>query len=246
MTQIDPKDRPLGRIDKMMARDLDHLEHEMEPIPGLPERPPEGEEILWQGKPQWSGLALRVFHIRKVAVYFAILLTWVGVTAVHDGGTPLQAAWAMTEVLPFPIAGLVLLAVLAKLYARTTIFTITNKRVLMRFGIALSLTVNYPFSKVVGASLRQCGDGTGDLAVEVTSGKDRIAYLHLWPFAKPGQYRTPMPMLRSVADPAQVADLLAAALADELAEGEVHKVDAPGAKILAEDDGFTTDNAVTA
>ncbi len=42
-----------------------------EPIRGLPEMPPEGERILWQGSPDWRALAWRVFHIREVTFYFA-------------------------------------------------------------------------------------------------------------------------------------------------------------------------------
>ena len=63
-------------------------EHEGEPIRGLPELPPEGEQILWQGEPQWGLLARRVFHVRKVAAYFAaIVLFQVG--SGLASGTPL-------------------------------------------------------------------------------------------------------------------------------------------------------------
>ena len=47
-----------------------------EPLSGLPQRPPAGETILWQGAPQWRATALRTFHVRKVALYFAALFAW--------------------------------------------------------------------------------------------------------------------------------------------------------------------------
>lgn len=34
-----------------------HDDFAVEPIPGLPELPPEGEHILWQGAPCWHALA---------------------------------------------------------------------------------------------------------------------------------------------------------------------------------------------
>ena len=36
---------------------MSHDDFAIEPIPGLPERPPQGEEILWQGRPNWWALA---------------------------------------------------------------------------------------------------------------------------------------------------------------------------------------------
>ena len=78
---------------------------------------------------------------------------------------------------------------------------------MIRFGVALSMAVNFPFSKVAGAALRSCPDGTGDIPLTM-QGPDKIAYLHLWPFARPGRYRQPEPMLRAVREPERVAALL--------------------------------------
>lgn len=204
---------------------MSHDDFNFEPIPGLPERPPEGEKILWQGSPAWRGLALRVFHIRKAAIYFTILLTWVGVTAVYDGGTAYQAMYAITQMLPFPVIGLGLLAILALLYKRTTIYTITNKRVVMRFGIALSMSVGLPFKQVESASLRDCSDGTGDLVLKMT-GPEKMAYAHMWPFVRPWKFKMPEPMLRSLPDAHEVARVLGDALAHEI--GGTVKVPAKG------------------
>ena len=49
-----------------------------EPIRGLPEVPPEGEHILWQGSPNWWALANEALMLRWVAVYFAFLAVWRG------------------------------------------------------------------------------------------------------------------------------------------------------------------------
>ena len=52
---------------------MSHDEYAVEPIPGLPEEPPRGEVILWQGRPQWWPTARRAFQINKVALYFLVL-----------------------------------------------------------------------------------------------------------------------------------------------------------------------------
>lgn len=207
---------------------MSHDDYNFEPIPGLPERPPEGEEILWQGTPAWSGLALRVFHLRKVSIYFTILLTWVGATAVLEGGTVNESMYAVTQMLPFPIIGIGLLAVMATLYQRTTIYTITNKRVILRFGIALTMSVGFPFKQMKGASLRECGDKTGDLALHM-KGPDKMAYLSMWPFARPWHFKMPEPMLRSLPEAQKVSSLLKEAFAAEQ-DGQVHTASQGSAK----------------
>ena len=199
----------------------DHEELELEPIEGLPERPPPGEEILWQGKPLWSGIALRVFHFRKVLIYFSILVTWQGFAALWEGEGAKAALFAMLGVLPYALAGLAILAGLAYCYARTTVYTITSRRVVMRFGVALPMCVNFPFQKVESAALRLCSDGTGDIPLTLR-GPDRIAFMILWPLARPGHYRNPQPMMRGLRDAREAAGILATALKAEHGGGVVH------------------------
>jgi hypothetical protein len=49
-------------------------EHEWEVAPGLPSALPPGERVVWQGPPDWRSLAVHAFHVRKIAVYFALML----------------------------------------------------------------------------------------------------------------------------------------------------------------------------
>ena len=49
-------------------------EHEWEAAPGLPSDLPPGERVVWQGAPDWKRLAIHAFHVRKVALYFALML----------------------------------------------------------------------------------------------------------------------------------------------------------------------------
>jgi hypothetical protein len=187
-------------------------EHEHEPVPGLPAELPPGERILWQGSPTFAALALRAFHVRKVAVYFALLLAWRLASALYDGeafGTALaHALW----LLPLALLGLALLVGMAWHGVRTTIYTITTRRVVMRFGLALPMTVNIPYTIVESAGLRHWADGTGDLTLAL-GGSGRISWLHLWPHARPWKLERPQPMLRGLDRPDAVAQLLTDALA---------------------------------
>ena len=194
-----------------MSRILPSGEYDFEPVRGLPERPPEDERVLWQGSPSWKPMAIRAFHVRKVAIYFAILAAWRTVSGFHDGETAAQVAVGVAGMLPIMVVGLGLLAGLAYGYARTTIFTITSKRVVLRFGLALTLSLNLPFSRIKAADLRMFPDGSGDIAIRLGQG-DRIAYAHLWPFARPWRMTHPQPMLRGLAKAEGVADILVAAI----------------------------------
>jgi hypothetical protein len=186
-------------------------EHDNEPVPGLPEHLPAGERILWQGRPVWTSLAIHAFHVRKVAAYFGLLLAWRGIAAWQDGQTAGEALWSAVKVAPIGLAGLALVLALAWLYGRTSLFTITSRRIVLRTGVALPMSLNIPFRVIGSADLRVHADGTGDLPVAIV-GPDRIAYLHLWPFARRWRLRRPEPMLRSVPEAATVAGILGRAL----------------------------------
>ena len=187
-------------------------EHEIEPVRGLPAPLPAGERILWQGEPCWRGLALRTFHVRKIAIYCAVLLAWRVVSDLYDGLGPAGAAASTVWILPLTVLAIGLPALLAWLYARTTIFTITTHRVVMRFGVALSMSINIPFRVIAAAGLRTYRDHTGDIPLALT-GDDRFAWLHLWPYVRPWRLTKAEPMLRAVPDAGDVAEILAQALA---------------------------------
>lgn len=190
----------------------DH-DHEPEPIPGLPEELPEGERILWQGAPRGGALARRVFHVGIVTGYFAILMGWTALTAFYDGRSLPVAAGEIVNLAVVAALALGLLAGLGYAYARSTMYTITNRRVAIRSGVALPKTVNVPFAQVKDAQVKLYNDGTGDLQTTLT-GPERINYLLLWPHVRPFKVANAQPMLRSIEQPAEVARLLAEALTD--------------------------------
>jgi len=172
---------------------------------------PRGETILWQGRPQWYGLALRAFHIRAVAFYFALLLVWRITQGMADGDSAPTMLVAALWLLAPCVAACGILALLAWLSSRTTRYTITGKRVIMQFGMALPITLNVPFAKISSAALRLYGDGSGDIPLAM-SGKDRVAFLMLWPHVRPWRAAQTEPMLRSIEDARNVSEILARAV----------------------------------
>ncbi|MCR9220007.1 MAG: photosynthetic complex putative assembly protein PuhB [Alphaproteobacteria bacterium] len=195
-----------------------HDDFAFEPIRGLPERPPEGEKILWQGAPTWKGLAIRSFHVRKVAIYFAILMVWRLIETLHGGGTLAAALVDASGILPVAVVGIGLLAGFAYLYARSSVFTVTSRRVVMRFGLALPMAINLPFARIDAAAHRRFADGSGDIPLTLAKG-ERIAFLHLWPFARPWKVSQPQPTLKALAESEKAAQILGEALEAFLAEG---------------------------
>lgn len=183
-----------------------------EPVPGLPALPPEGETILWQGGPDWRGLAWRAFHLREVTCYFGALVAAQPVLALLQG-TPLAAT--LLPMTWLSLAGSVaagLLAGLAYLAARGTVYTITSRRLVLRFGIALPMTINLPFALVAQAGLKLRRGGSGDIPVALVPG-ERISYIVLWPHARPWRLARPEPMLRELPEAERAAGILARALA---------------------------------
>ena len=182
-------------------------EHELEPQYGLPERLPATEKILWQGSPDARALARSAFHLRKLALYFAALMALQAANVAADGASMADVLLAL--VWPAGLSALALLGVwtLAWLTARTAVYTVTDRRVVMRIGIVLTLTFNLPLRTIESAAMRQGSGGHGDIVLAL-KGPDHIAWLHLWPHARPWHLTRTQPMLRALPQVADVAALL--------------------------------------
>lgn len=192
-------------------------EHELDAVPGLPEALPAGEHILWQGRPDWRRLAMDAFHVKRLTAYFAAM---VGLQALLSWRTADGLAANLSPLMVSAWLGLIalgLLTLMAWLSARTTIYTLTNKRVVMRIGIVLTVSFNLPLRWLAAAHLKADDQGGGDIALEL-KGADRIGYLHLWPHARPWQVSKPQPSLRCLRDANAVGDLLRRAWRARLAE----------------------------
>jgi Bacterial PH domain len=182
-------------------------EHEFEPVPGLPEALPEQEKIIWQGSPDWKQVAIHIMHIRPIVAY--LLLIW----AVQGFGDYAETASlqltliGLAKTLPFLIMALAGFCYLAWATANNTLYTITSKRIVMRIGIALTITYNLPFSRIAAADLSLKGSHFGDVAIRLQDG-DSIGWLNLWPHVRPWKIAHAQPMLRCLPDAHKVANIL--------------------------------------
>ena len=186
-------------------------EHDYEPIRGLPALLPAGEILLWQGAPRWWSLARQAFRVNWVAGYFACLALWHGAStwsSTHQGWATAQAVGLSLLLGTCVVA---LLSLVAWRSARATVYSITNRRVVIRHGISLSLTLNLPFSRIQSADACMRRDGTGDLSCKLHR-QQRIGYILNWPHVRPRHLLQPQPTLRAIGSPAVVAEILASAL----------------------------------
>lgn len=196
---------------KVNYQSHDH-EHEFEATHGLPEPLPSGERLLWQGSPDWRMLACEALHLRKAAIYFALMLGWRVVTLLSEGTALTETLVSSLPLALLSVVALGVLAAIAWLSARTSVYTLTDRRVVMRIGIVLTVTFNLPHSRIDAAALHRLGGDHGDIALTLCEGQN-IAYPHLWPHARPWRLKRTEPMLRSLVDAPRVAEMLTQALA---------------------------------
>lgn len=180
-----------------------HHEHEFEAAPGLPEPLPADERLLWQGAPQWRQVSVHVFHVRTLAWYFAAMMLLQATYLLGEPERNLFKPLLLSFLLS--VISLGILSLMAWLTARTALYTLTNKRVVMRIGVVLTLTFNLPLRMLAAASLKTNPDGTGDIALKL-AGNDHIAWLNLWPHARPWALRHPEPSLRCISDVVSVGE----------------------------------------
>jgi Bacterial PH domain len=179
-------------------------------VRGVSEALPPGERILWEGAPNARALARHLFFIRPLSAYLgAMVLWWV---AVNRGQVNTEQFWATLGIQLMLVGGVVGGAwLLARAIAQGTTYAITDRRIVMRFGVIFPLTINVPLHYVEGASAREFPDRTGQIAVQLTK-KESIAWIVLFPHVRPWKFSNPEPLLRGLTDPVKVGEVLRAAV----------------------------------
>lgn len=205
-------------------------EYEHEPVRGLPEYLPEGERLVWQGEPDWRVMARRVFHLRAISLYFALLVIWHIGTSMYAGASLPAAIAAGSWQIGLGTLAIAILALLARAYARATVYTLTDRRLVIRFGVALPMMVNIPLDIVDAADLRRFADGSGDVLLTVRQRK-AMSYLMLWPNVRSWHFRPVQPALRGLKDVDAVAATLAGVVDSSAIDEEDIRQDIGGAAL---------------
>ncbi|MEM0900703.1 MAG: photosynthetic complex putative assembly protein PuhB [Pseudomonadota bacterium] len=181
-----------------------------EEVFGLPGPLPEGERLVWQGSPDRQLVARHVFKRRWLMGYFVVLAGWLVATGFHferDAVAFVTSLGAMAVAALF-IFGLIELVSWG--IAKTTRYSITTKRVVMRFGIALPKAFNLPFAEMEAADVMKRSDGSGSVFLRFKP-EIRLAYLVFFPHVRGFRIRNPEPQFLALRDP----DAAAVALGEQ-------------------------------
>ncbi|OBV10415.1 photosynthetic complex putative assembly protein PuhB [Erythrobacter dokdonensis] len=161
--------------------------------------PAPDEKVLWKGRPSLGLLARTAFHTRTLGLYMCALAVIALATGRPD---------AALVAIGGGVILIALLYFLAWLSARSTLYILTDVRLIMRIGMAIETRINVPLKQVKAAHLRDRGKGYGDIALEL-NGERLLGYVLLWPHVRPRRYAHPQPMLRAVPEAAALAQLIA-------------------------------------
>ena len=164
--------------------------------------PAPDERVLWKGRPNTALLARTAFHARKAGLYMGALVVIALMLGKPD-------AAIVAAVLGTALTAI--LHVLAWASARSTLYILTDERLIMRIGIAIETRVNIPLKQITAAHLAPIGSrGYGEIAFEL-AGERLLGTVLLWPHVRPWHYAMPQPMLRAVPDAAALAQTIAEA-----------------------------------
>jgi len=163
--------------------------------------PQPDERLLWRGRPDVALLARSAFHTYSVAFYFVLLTGWA--LATDRPGTAAIMAGA-------GVVTIAILYFLAWMSARSTLYILTDVRLIMRIGMAIETRINVPLKQVKAAHLRERKSGHGDISLEL-NGDRLLGVVLLWPHVRPWHFNHPQPMLRAIPEAAKVARLMAEA-----------------------------------
>jgi hypothetical protein len=136
-----------------------------------------------------------------------VLISAHAIYRIMDGASLSVLTGTLAWQSGLALSVLVILAFMAKLYSDSTLYTITNRRLIIRSGVALPMIINLPLAKVESAGLRRLRDGTGDITFLPVEGT-KVYWLMLWPHVRPLSFRRVQPLLRGIEDPDVVARLL--------------------------------------
>ena len=164
-------------------------EHEIEPVPGLPENAAgrRAHPLAGQRRAGWRSPSGRC-TCAAVAIYFALLF------ALDCAGRDVGRRFGLgsrsgLQLGSSPVASpraLGFARALACLARSAAVYTITNRRVVMRFGIALPMIRQHSVRH--DRSCRTCkayGDGTRRHSADAGWHRQRQSIVVLWPHVRP-------------------------------------------------------------
>ena len=170
-----------------------------------------GEAIVWRGGPPVGAGAPPQLPPPAAGGDIALLFALDAFQAWNKGLPLAKAVHDSVPLAAITVAALAILGALAALTARSTRYTVTDRRVVLNYGIAMPATLSLPYAQISSVAVAVRRDHGGDLAL-VLKGGNRMPYLKLWPLARPWHLSAPQPTLRLVPRAAVVGGLVVRAL----------------------------------
>jgi hypothetical protein len=149
--------------------------------------------------------------IRWIVGYFLILSSWAVLAGLNDA-QPVGGIVFSVAVLT-ALAGVLIgmIELFAWAVEKTTLYTITTERLVIRFGVAISMTLNLPYRQVDGVALARLGEKAGMIAIALVP-EQRLSWLIQWPHVRGFRFSRPEPSLICLPDADKVANVLSAAI----------------------------------
>lgn len=167
---------------------------------------PDGESILWKGKPSFWGFSWHFFGLKLIAIYLMILSV---VFAARLTVTDFYTAFAF-DFLPFLLSGILascILMALAGIQSQSSVYIITENRVIIKSGAALSFLISMPFKKIKAVNLQKRNGSLGTISFELNAGK-RVPYISCWPSVRPWKFKNTEPAFSCIENVDEVATIL--------------------------------------
>ena len=167
---------------------------------------PNGESILWKGRPSLWGFSWNLFGLKWITLYLSILSI---VSVARFFASDFYTAFYV-DFLPFFLSGIfasIILICLAATQTYSTVYIITENRVIIKTGAALSFLISMPFKKIKEVNLQKRGASIGTISFELLSEK-RVPYISCWPSVRPWKFKGTQPAFSCIGSVDEVATIL--------------------------------------
>ena len=167
---------------------------------------PNGESILWKGRPSLWGFSWNLFGLKWITLYLSILSI---VSVARFFASDFYTAFYV-DFLPFFLSGIfasIILIGLAATQTYSTVYIITENRVIIKTGAALSFLISMPFKKIKEVNLQKRGASIGTISFELLSEK-RVPYISCWPSVRPWKFKRTQPAFSCIGSVDKVATIL--------------------------------------
>ena len=167
---------------------------------------PNGESILWKGRPSLWGFSWNLFGLKWITLYLSMLSI---VSVARIFASDFYTAFYV-DFLPFFLSGIfasIILIGLAATQTYSTVYIITENRVIIKTGAALSFLISMPFKKIKEVNLQKRGVSIGTISFELLSEK-RVPYISCWPSVRPWKFKRTQPAFSCIGSVDEVATIL--------------------------------------